>query len=385
MREAEAVGEHSNHSRISSDPAPKTSEINLDEVFCVNKGRSSKSKECGCNACNLTKLSDEERAKLTKAQPLPIRRQRTEERTPKRSFSSNCTPAVDISLEDVFNPRRTSPIRIVRMSTEEEPIFPLSKSAEPAKVPVRDAGSPKPFRHSILTKEARSASVPIQQISLDWVAALVGEPAKVPVRDAGSPKPFRHSILTKEVRSASVPIQQISLDWVAALVGGESGPNQAEKAESHSPERISNNLKHNHLEHRTNSDSTITKLRSSTTKELQSNGHKDGGMNGWLNSLVNSKQPEEQPTVLKEQPKELKDEKIQQKASRELGKIENHTVSSAPELTDDLIYKVFNRVADSKFKDAKKCKCAACETETSSTPIPAERKRRFAKKEEVSI
>ncbi|KHJ78657.1 hypothetical protein OESDEN_21720, partial [Oesophagostomum dentatum] len=66
MKEAEVAGErsqpaHGGGSRNSLEQTPKPSEIDIDEVFCAKKGKSS-SKECTCNACNLTKLTDEERA-----------------------------------------------------------------------------------------------------------------------------------------------------------------------------------------------------------------------------------------------------------------------------------------------------------------------------------
>ncbi|VDN38977.1 unnamed protein product [Cylicostephanus goldi] len=233
-------------------------------------------------------------------------------------------------------------------------IYPIRKEAEQPRGSLQEYGNPKPFQDNFVQKETRSSSVPVES-NLDWVASLVGSENGSKENDIGLA--YSKPIVTQESMTTAEPLP--NLVYSKPIVTQES-------VTTVEP-----------LPNLAYSKPTVTQ-RSMATAEPLPNGHKDAGADDWLRSLVTSEHPA--PAA-----KELVDQKI----TKELPKdVEQPNVQSipAPEPINDLIHKVFDREDDPNAKNSKKCSCAACETDaTASTPVPAERKRRLAQKEEVSI
>ncbi|RCN52046.1 hypothetical protein ANCCAN_01834 [Ancylostoma caninum] len=389
MREAEVVGgqshSHQTSSRHSEDEAPKPSEIDIDQVFCVNSSRKGSPKECPCNACYLTKLSDEERARLTRASSKPKRVHPVEKSSPQRASSSNSTPAVDISLDDVFNPGSSSPIHVIGKNDHEETRRPGSSRGGSLEEEKQRAGHGKEEdaqKTSFYQERAVSSTSERNNsdIDLDEIFPLqrTKQPeAKEKVED---PKPSRENFPKREVRAASEPLKQReSLDWVAALVtAGSHSYEPKEESMKNPPESSKNGSSSVHREQQPNSrESRATSVPSSTSATIMDEKPLSNGFaetKEWLHTLVKYELPNEREAALKSEEK--------QPATVE--KAVEKTTAAAPETSDDLLHKVFEREGSSNDSDARKCLCAACATDASSTaPVPKERKRRASKKRET--
>ncbi|EYC15779.1 hypothetical protein Y032_0036g3354 [Ancylostoma ceylanicum] len=368
MKEAEVVGEqshsHQTTSRRSEDEPPKPAEIDIDQVFCVNSSRKGSPKECPCNACYLTKLSDEERARLARASSKPKRVHPVEKNSPQRTSSSNSTPAVDISLDDVFNPGSSSPIHVVGKTGSSSRGGSLGGEKQ------RDDSGKKADdeRTTFYLERAVSATSERNNSDIDLDEIFPLQKAKQPdVKEKlEDTKPSRENFPKREVRAASEPLKQRdSLDWVAALVTAGNQPMD----ESTRPESAKNGPSSVHnKESRANSAPTTT---SASIQDELSQSSAILETKEWLHTLVKYDHPpkEREPAVKKEEKQPAAAEK---------------TIAAVAETSDDLIHKVFEREGSSTDTDARKCPCGACTSDPGSpAPVPKERKRRSAKKQET--
>ncbi|KAL6741406.1 hypothetical protein Aduo_014664 [Ancylostoma duodenale] len=390
MKEAEVVGgqshSHQPSSRHSEDETPKPSEIDIDQVFCVNSSRKGTPKECPCNACYLTKLSDEERARLARASSKPKRVHPVEKSSPRRASSSNSTPAVDISLDEVFSPGSSSPVHVVGKNEHEEARRPGSSRGGSLEGEKHRAGPGKNEdvqKTSFYQERAVSSTSERNnsEVDLDEIFPLqrTKQPeAKEKVED---PKASRENIPKREVRAASEPLKKReSLDWVAALVTAGSEPYEPkEESTKNPPESAKNGPSTAHKDQKVNSrESRASNVPTSThsaaivDEKPLSNGFAE--TKEWLHSLVKYELPKERTPAAKNA----------EKSPATVEKAAEKTTAAAPETSDDLIHKVFEREGSSNDSDGRKCACAACATDPNATaPVPKERKRRSSKKRET--
>ncbi|KHJ94576.1 hypothetical protein OESDEN_05491 [Oesophagostomum dentatum] len=386
MKEAEVAGErsqpaHGGGSRNSLEQTPKPSEIDIDEVFCAKKGKSS-SKECTCNACNLTKLTDEERARLTRNSIKPKVVRHVEEAAPRRPSSSNSTPAVDISLDDVFSPIRSSPIHVIKRYGDE----PQDKERSGSIGEKKENGEERSPRspHSVHFELQHQNTA---EIDLDEVFPLKKTSRNLPKRKLGRwrvprsrhelPLPRRKSELLQSLSQQ----KKESLDWVAALVSTDSKDQkknsvkevkEIKETPKTEPAKTEETLKANGNRPHANSTPPAPTSVPEPAPAKRNSASEHKGFKEWLHSLVKSDPHKEH------KPKH----KTTAEANKQLAEIKKN-VGSAPNLSDDLIHKVFDREGSSR-SDSKRCGCAAC-ADGSPTPVPKERKRRSTKKEEVFI
>ncbi|KAJ1372232.1 hypothetical protein KIN20_034328 [Parelaphostrongylus tenuis] len=126
LKEAEIVGGHVHSSAtLSQREAVKRqmneSKINIDDVFCQNSVEEANLKKCSCSACNLEKPSDDERNQV-KRESFESPKRVAETNVPKQQLStSNSTPTVEISLDEIFGVASTSSIqdKVVSNNIEE--------------------------------------------------------------------------------------------------------------------------------------------------------------------------------------------------------------------------------------------------------------------------
>ncbi|KAK6041214.1 hypothetical protein COOONC_21279 [Cooperia oncophora] len=197
MKEAEIVGEQSHRSSYdakSSEEKPlQPSQISMDEIFCTNATKGDDTtKECNCNACLLTKMSDEERAKFTR-QPLerPKVASPREDSEQRFHFCERRTSNNDQSSDWVEELVRDD---TARTSQDVRPV----KRLHPRQLPTQSAGAGtidykttaltgKPTRSSRSGQVRSSLKSSTMEDSEQWLKSLVGEPDKpveVPVDKA---------------------------------------------------------------------------------------------------------------------------------------------------------------------------------------------------------
>ncbi|VDM58847.1 unnamed protein product [Angiostrongylus costaricensis] len=105
LKEAEIVGGRSHSTLVPSKREAERKEmneskINIDDVFCENSEVQAVRKKCPCSACNLLQLNDDERKQLGRQSSRPPKCiLHTDLPEPP---SSNITPAVEISLDEIF-------------------------------------------------------------------------------------------------------------------------------------------------------------------------------------------------------------------------------------------------------------------------------------------
>ncbi|KAK6755130.1 hypothetical protein RB195_013859 [Necator americanus] len=363
MKQADAAGEHTHPlyetTRHHVTEAPKPVEIDMDEIFCVNSG-STDTKSCPCNACYLTKLSDDERTRFLRRSSRRRKVRPAEKTMSQPPTSSNNVPTMDISLDEVFEPHRASRSAA---STNSEDERHASRSVE-------NSGplSPEDMKNAKKTTfcPEKTTSLSSQkektEINLDEIFPTTNScdgNLREHKRKSETTQLSYEKAFAKEVEmSPELQQQQKPFNWVAALVGTNSSDFSANETKTgvvRAP-RIECSDAHIDVDVNRNKPDDFSSVSTISSTEINGRSSPSNGLEGtedWLHNIVKSEKSEEQKTS-------ISDEEKPSDVSRKM--------TSAQQLSDDLMQTVFNREGTSSGCDGRKCRCAACTIDIRTAP-----------------